>query len=1424
MILHESRDKIRDLMSIFVYKVICASEMGQIDIKKDAETVLTSLLTEVYDYKNLRNLNATERDNYPAIDLADDDARVAFQITSQKDLNKVKKTLQMFVDHELYKKYDTLFIYVLTEKQGSYSVDPCNEIVQGRFEFDPKNNILSYRDLLKKIGAFEVGKTNNILEILEANIGEGKIFQSILGQSTVSTEIVDEHIDKEIDRLRKARFFPEFDEIEYASVLGTRVSEGELRGGSYSERARALVWCARILLASEEELNRAEEYMSLAKTLRGDTRIAEAFISSQKGDRQAALGLLADVASSDSRFTAYRSASFKIVGNLDGPQKAITWLDDVSLEASDLDPEGKLVLLSYQFELCQWKAAGETARALRDRDLEEAPVLHFMKAMAYLLNTVPVEFRNSVFHQVPFDAATFPMDSRANAIEARRTARNHFAAATEAARELGCHRAATIPDRFAIWLELEDSEYCDRGRQRLADRLGELESTLYLVPLGLEYGISLDMAKVEQEIERQRHLQGDISPDAAFARLALASMQRTPEAAANYVDLHYDTISSHIDAKAIRASQIGMFARAGMSEKANRILELLLEEGLTEVEEGRLRIAIEEGIGKDTLEARNALFSQTDSIIDLEPLVNSLGIRREWRSLCEYGEILFQKTYSLQNTERLVNTLHFAGKSAQAIELLESNVDILSQSTDLQVLYCWALFHEGELLRARCELAKLEVDWEDENYRALQISMAIALGDWDSLSVYVAKEYQAKEERGAHDLIRAAQLALCVGSPYAKQLALEAAARENNDAGVLASVHFLATKADWESEPQFVQCLHRAVELSGDDGPFLKFTLKDILDKKPDWDRQESNAREVLNRGEGPMVFAGPFLNKSLTNFTLFPALANSTERDLRRKVGIPAFSGQRQPTPFVAGGTVGLDYTTLLTLVFLDLLDKVFDAFDTVYVPHSALAWLFEERQNASFHQPSRIKDARRVLDMLTSGLLEKVSPSTMVDRELSDYVGDDLATLIAEAENAKLGDTQRLVVRPSPVYKADSLGEEEADLISHSSVLVSCQAVVEKLSHMAEITDSVEKNALAYLQLREKPWPYQPEIADKAILYLDDLAVFYFLHTGILEKLSKTKFRLFVSPSVIFEFNALVAYERFSDEVIVALEDLREVVSQGIESGKVKVGKWHNIDGWEEQPISEHQISGILALAEACDAIIADDRFFNQWPQIELNGAQAPLYSTMNLLDALTSTGSISPEKRLELRTSLRRAGYFFVPVGEDELTCHLNTAEVKNGKVKENAHLRAIRESILHVRMNYWLQLPREGVWLHTIFEVFVNVLRSIWRAGAEIPSVEARSDWILDLLDVSGWAHCFEPVSRNEIIKAERAKIIFMLLTPLDANVPLNIREAHWEWLEGRVLAPIKELEPDLYTLIVDLEKRQISEFADNYPTRVDKNDG
>ena len=93
----------------------------------------------------------------------------------------------------------------------------------------------------------------------------------------------------------------------------------------------------------------------------------------------------------------------------------------------------------------------------------------------------------------------------------------------------------------------------------------------------------------------------------AFARLALARMQGTPIDIANYIACHYDTLSAHLDAKAIRSIQIEMLAKAGQTELAKEYLEELREAGLSEVEEGRLRIATEKAEGKDTLEARKML-------------------------------------------------------------------------------------------------------------------------------------------------------------------------------------------------------------------------------------------------------------------------------------------------------------------------------------------------------------------------------------------------------------------------------------------------------------------------------------------------------------------------------------------------------------------------------------------------------------------------------------------------------------------------------------------------------------------------------------------------------------------------------------------------------------------------------------------------
>src|SRR5687767_9889069 len=121
MKLLRTQQRINELFARFVAEVKGATAIRRTDINHVSETLLIPILAEVYGYKNLRNLNSVEHEDFPAIDLGDKDARVAIQVTSTTTSEKIKSTLQKFVEHELYKEYDRLIIYILTDKQNTYS-------------------------------------------------------------------------------------------------------------------------------------------------------------------------------------------------------------------------------------------------------------------------------------------------------------------------------------------------------------------------------------------------------------------------------------------------------------------------------------------------------------------------------------------------------------------------------------------------------------------------------------------------------------------------------------------------------------------------------------------------------------------------------------------------------------------------------------------------------------------------------------------------------------------------------------------------------------------------------------------------------------------------------------------------------------------------------------------------------------------------------------------------------------------------------------------------------------------------------------------------------------------------------------------------------------------------------------------------------
>ena len=143
----------------------------------------------------------------------------------------------------------------------------------------------------------------------------------------------------------------------------------------------------------------------------------------------------------------------------------------------------------------------------------------------------------------------------------------------------------------------------------------------------------------------------------------------------------------------------------------------------------------------------------------------------------------------------------------------------------------------------------------------------------------------------------------------------------------------------------------------------------------------------------------------------------------------------------------------------------------------------------------------------------------------------------------------------------------------------------------------------------------------------------------------------------------------------------------------------------------------------------------------------------------------------------------------------------AAVVEGVVRETAELRAIRENLLACRMRNWVRLPDEEIWLRNTSESVVGAIVGTWKRSQNVVEAAARSDWLLGQANMRGWAGCFEQDRQEFVAKYGIGLEIMMLLVPHGQELN-NEMMPYWDWLHKRVLAPIRDSKPWLYSWIVD----------------------
>ena len=149
------------------YGIALENEIGYYDSNRSYQGLYAELFSLIFKYDNLKELDKlNDIVNHPAIDLGDEKARISFQITTQKDSQKIKDVINKFIKHRLYEKYDRLIIFIIGEKTNYTTTFDT----QDSFSFDKEKDIWDNNFLIKEINKLDINTIEKIHNFLNENL------------------------------------------------------------------------------------------------------------------------------------------------------------------------------------------------------------------------------------------------------------------------------------------------------------------------------------------------------------------------------------------------------------------------------------------------------------------------------------------------------------------------------------------------------------------------------------------------------------------------------------------------------------------------------------------------------------------------------------------------------------------------------------------------------------------------------------------------------------------------------------------------------------------------------------------------------------------------------------------------------------------------------------------------------------------------------------------------------------------------------------------------------------------------------------------------------------------------------------------------------------------------------------------------------
>ena len=1229
----------------------------------------------------------------------------------------------------------------------------------------------------------------------------------------------------ELESIIKRRALPGINAVDEIEALVAKIrDEGSLARAPMSDKAEVYYWAARILALDEKKVGQAKSYLRSYKNAfpHYDTRkvaYIEAWLHEAEGHTQDAIEILSDLDTPDAR-----TSLLTMLAKRDGNAAALDWLDENKpYPETLLSPLGWRNAAGMMAEERRWQEAIDLLNNLSEDVFVSFPDLFFVKGLLHASFLLPKPVRPRLFRP-------FSVDFKAEAQEGK-AANNHRIQSIQAFRraralllQLEAKERAQGCEYHLMWIRLTDPQERDEALAELTERMNDGEYASFMLHIALSFDAAFDPEPLKRYL-RRRKLEGRQEPQDIHVQLLLTRHFGTPSDVLSHLNEETNALKKILPPKTLASAKIRALVEADRIADAEKELKDI--EGCHDIfsaEDIELhRLAIAERKGEELIQLET-LYQRTGEYEDLVRLVRYLEHTQQWTSLLSYASKLLEMHRTAAYLRVLIQAMRQTGASDEDIvACLDEYQDLVVPHTrggdELLFDRGLALFGLGRFSEAG-EIAKDIVEnSHNSNALSLEINVALRTGHWEHFASIVDREFPRLQEFSPQLLLQMASVVADWDRDRAIEIISIAAEKEPENGRVQADAYWLATQIGQDIDA--TTWLQRAIRLTQEGkGPLQRFTAREMAKMIPAHAEQQCEWEQQYFTGEIGLHQAAGLLNVPITQLLIGELLRNENETDPRRRSVIPIRHGGRSLAQLSEIRSLAFDLSSLLLLESLKVLSETFTALEEVYLSPRLMDVLFIEHRQVRFHQPSRVEKARRILKLIDDEVIKLLS-EVRPPEALVTEVGEEMACLLhmAQTNNGR-------VLSTLPIHKAESLGEEDADLREFGPLVLKATQFLPYMERYVSL--EVYARARSYLTSVDHGEPLGGNDWGQGPLYVSNLALTYLDTAGILPHLRRLDRQIFVTSLVKERAKGLIEAAEHGDEIAGVLERLRRRIREGVQSGKIlflpESGDREN----REVFLLLNALQDLIGTTGYVDAVCLDDRVFGKHAYVtDQHNQNVPIVGSIDILKYLSALGAITEEKKRTCDFRLRKGGIAFLPLDIEGILAALRASvDESQTQFAENGELAAVRENLQRIRSMKLIRIPEEVEWPSQVYHAARHILDKIWDDPTiEIIIAEKMSDWIFDVLAPlpTAWMESVVRAEKENLAELTKSTLLVFIdgsIIPADTERG----QAFAAWVEQRLIRPLLltnvSLVDEISQSIPAVVSKWVKELADKAETDVD----